>query len=300
MLLITLRLKPLTTLNVFSLLWTYSLSSVNLLTRPYNELLTDVYDKGGTYFPTWFHGEGRNTETLIGVLSYYFQKKEFLSHPFKVSIEFEKWGRERAGLAELLSWSDVVFFSETWATGAVQAAKEEATSKGQSQNHPIILDEKDTLDVKFFANLVIPAMKSSATGYLTVGAAGVYVLTQTQPDQFPNNCHTISIKDWYIVHIPAITLLESEIVETTGAGDTFIGAIIYGLGLKKWDPIKASLVAVKAAGRKCTQAGFEGLGHEHAGFGTDELDEYEIPQNESQVTRLDSVGPEPKRLEGLL
>jgi len=253
-----------------------------------------------SYYPTWVHCESRNTETVIGLLSQFFQRKEYKQNPFRLSIEFEKWGRERAGLAELLAWSDVSFFSKTWAIGAVKEANH--LDFGRDQDGPIPVGEQDSLDLEAFIRLVTPAMKSSAVGYLTVGAAGVYVIIKNPPSNVEKSwgwgvtgCSITSIDKWNVVHVPATRSESGLIQETTGAGDTFVAAVIYGIGIKQRSVVQAAITAVRVASRKCQQYGFHGLGDVVKGFGCDEM----VVDERSEVTRDEGIKPGPKRSESL-
>jgi sugar/nucleoside kinase (ribokinase family) len=54
-----------------------------------------------------------------------------------------------------------------------------------------------------------------------------------------------------IVHVPAYKV---EVVDTTGAGDAFMGGLSYGL-LQKWDLTRVGKFANACAALCCTQVG---------------------------------------------
>ncbi|KAK7985650.1 pfkB family kinase [Apiospora saccharicola] len=64
------------------------------------------------------------------------------------------------------------------------------------------------------------------------------------------------------IHAPAYVVQHTEIVDTIGAGDTFIAGIIYGLTClpSEWALEKKLCFATELAGRKVMQEGFAGLG----------------------------------------
>jgi len=189
-------------------------------------------------------------------------------------------------LAELLAWSDVSFFSEPWACGAVNEANN--LDSGRDKNLSIPAEEPGGLDLDAFVKLVTPAMKPFAVGYLTVGAAGVYVITKHPPPNVEKSwgwgvtgCSTTIISEWNVVHVPASKIESGSIQETTGAGDTFVAAVIYGIGVKQRNVVQAAITAVRVAGRKCQQYGFDGLGDAVQGFGQDEM----VVGEKSEITR---------------
>lgn len=107
-------------------------------------------------------------------------------------------------------------------------------------------------------------LMKATLGYITVGSEGCYVL---MAQKSVHVCAAVSRESgcwengWLFFHLPASNDISfgGPIVETTGAGDTFIAAVIYGLGVLKLNPIQAGKLGNTVAGKKCLQEGYHGV-----------------------------------------
>ncbi|KAH8702385.1 putative ketohexokinase [Talaromyces proteolyticus] len=143
-------------------------------------------------------------------------------HP-SVMISVELEKPGRPGLEKLAAEADLVFYAKGWAQASGYRSMEECL-QSQSQATP----------------------KSK---YLccTWGENGAALLTK-----FNNSC----------ISVPALKISEFEIVDTIGAGDTFIAGIFFGLLCHNddWNWTRKLRFANELAGRKVIQNGFQGLG----------------------------------------
>ncbi|KAL2821776.1 Ribokinase-like protein [Aspergillus cavernicola] len=130
----------------------------------------------------------------------------------------------RPGLQGLAVEADVVFYSKGWAQGNGYDSAQECVRKESSL--------------------------TSNTSLLccTWGQDGAVALETKSGD---------------IIHSPAYTPLGLQVVDTIGAGDTFIAGMLYGLICKKdtWTLSQKLNMANRLAGTKVAQEGFGGLGH---------------------------------------
>ncbi|KAL2216218.1 Ribokinase-like protein [Thermoascus aurantiacus ATCC 26904] len=144
----------------------------------------------------------------------------------KVSVEAEKPGRP--GLQEMAAEADVVFFSKSW-----------AQNKGYT-------------DPEEFLRAQAPLTPKASLLCCTWGEGGAAAL------ELPSQTYT---------HCPAYKLRSgAEVVDSIGAGDTFIAGMLYALichgtdAADAWPLDRAVSFATELAGRKVEQEGFEGLG----------------------------------------
>ena len=88
------------------------------------------------------------------------------------------------------------------------------------------------------------------SGILEAGATvlrmGPRIFVQTEGE---DGSYTVTLEERF--HTPAF---ESEVVDTTGAGDVFHGAYIVGL-LHGWDPQRIALFSTAVSAIKCTKLG---------------------------------------------
>ncbi|KAL3485421.1 Ribokinase-like protein [Aspergillus germanicus] len=128
----------------------------------------------------------------------------------------------REGLQELAQEADVVFYSKTWAQHSGYNSAEECVRK-QS-----LLTQN--------ASLLC----------CTWGQDGAVALETSTRN---------------LVHSPAYTPSGFQVIDTIGAGDTFIAGLLYGLICKgDWDLSKKLGMANRLAGTKVAQEGFSNLG----------------------------------------
>ena len=203
---------------------------------------------------TWFHFEGRNLPTALDCIDYLRtfvasrNKEQALALnkvELKISVELEKPGREN--LEELASRADVVFYSRSWAEGEQYPSAERC-----------LIDQAWFLGAKFPKSCI-----SERLLVCTWGDTGACALaSQDRPDK--------DIAGIGLVHSLAYTA-DKPIIDTTGAGDTFIAGMLFGLICRATRRIKLIIptcwslkqqldFANGLAGRKILQSGFQGLG----------------------------------------
>ncbi|KAJ0421971.1 Ribokinase-like protein [Aspergillus carlsbadensis] len=129
----------------------------------------------------------------------------------------------REGLQELAQEADVVFYSKTWAQNSGYHSAEECVQKQSSLT------------------------RNASLLCCTWGQDGAVALETNTRN---------------LVHSPAYTPPGFELVDTIGAGDTFIAGLLYGLICKGdvWDLSQKLGMATRLAGTKVGQEGFSGLG----------------------------------------
>jgi sugar/nucleoside kinase (ribokinase family) len=137
-----------------------------------------------------------------------------------ISIEFEK--SDRPGLLDLLPFPDVAFYSHTF-------------YKHWQSLHPLSISP---LDLFFISSR---NLNPAASLVLTAGAEGAY---------------------WYVPGRwgqEAAPTREVDLVDSTGAGDTFIAGFIWARGKLKKSVKESTELAVELATRKVAQQGFDGV-----------------------------------------
>ncbi|KAK9419868.1 putative PfkB family kinase [Seiridium unicorne] len=180
---------------------------------------------------TWYHFEGRIPAVTLDCIRHVRRS----APDVRVSVEIEKFPRQ--GLQELVPEADVVFYSKTWAINELKCSYEVLLNEqGNGYKSPeACLREQ--------ARLTPNALLLCCTW----GAQGASVFEPTTGAY---------------VHRDAWVLKDSSVIDTIGAGDTFIAGMLYSYLAHQQDwPLPQKLeFASELAGRKVIQEGFSGLG----------------------------------------
>ncbi|KAF2438866.1 ketohexokinase [Karstenula rhodostoma CBS 690.94] len=170
----------------------------------------------------WFHFEGRIP--VVTEASVRWLTDKFPSA--KISVECEK--PERDYMVHVAREADVVFFSKIWA-------------EAQSYNDPWT-----------FLGAQIKDMKPGAILVCTWGSAGATCVR--------NNTHQAEDHEWASTTAWKPATGPLDVIETIGAGDTFIAGFLYALNREgEWTLQQKLEFANELAGRKVSQVGFGGL-----------------------------------------
>lgn len=208
----------------------------------------------------WVHFEGRIPETTLKCMGHLrkhdistSEKNENTDRPrLMISVEVEKPGRE--GLQDLARMADVVFYSRSWAEGEGYSSAEDCLRK-----QAVILQGPSHLDFHR------PQQRLLVCTWGSNGACGILV---------DRGASEYEVHDeGAIIHSQAHRSESRPIVDTTGAGDTFIAGMLYQLLghdfsrtvpksiLPESSQLREYLDFANAlAGRKVLQYGFADLG----------------------------------------
>ncbi|KAJ9655325.1 hypothetical protein H2198_005780 [Neophaeococcomyces mojaviensis] len=200
----------------------------------------------------WFHFEGRIPDVTLQCVKHLrsvVEQAQRRNVDLRISVELEKPGRE--GLQELAEQADVVFYSRSWAEHEGYNSAEECIRQQAQRLKTSTANIPDRILI------------------CTWGASGA--------------CATIA-RSSDVIHSPAYKEPAKQIVDTTGAGDTFIAGMLFAFlypdrtvtshlseSLRgeppeaKFETVQWSLkqklgFANELAGRKILQDGFGGLG----------------------------------------
>lgn len=227
----------------------------------FNDALNKIDVRYSAVQRRWFHLEGRIPDVALDCIKRLreSQPREDQSSNKRlrlvtkekavISVEVEKPGRE--GLQDLAYLADVVFYSKSWAIGEGYRSAEECV-KAQAR--------------KSFKARSPVALAQGQTMICTWGEDGAYAVRFAAFDDKED----VIFKEE--AHSPAYKV-GKPVVDTVGAGDTFIAAMLFGL-LKRTryeladqilspDAVKKSLrFASCVAGLKVVQDGFSDLGQQ--------------------------------------
>ena len=167
----------------------------------------------------WLHFEGRNVEQTKLMLDY--ARRVVPGIPCSVEIE-----KSRPGIGELCSLADLLLYSRSYVRDETGAGVYPDSSGNGS--HPMVFLENRAHQVPI------------ADHVCTWGENGAYGISHTGSK----------------AHVPAVK--PAQIIDTLGAGDTFMAGLIHGklAGTEFTDTLK---LACALAGQKCGQHGFDGL-----------------------------------------
>ncbi|EED18143.1 ketohexokinase, putative [Talaromyces stipitatus ATCC 10500] len=138
-------------------------------------------------------------------------------------ISVEVENPRRRGLEKLVAEADIVFYAKGWAQGSGYTSMKECL---EAQTHV-----------------------ATKAKYLccTWGKDGASLLTK------PDNIY---------ITVPALEVQETKIVDSIGAGDTFLAGMLFGILCHEddWDQERKLRFATELAGLKVCQEGFQNLG----------------------------------------
>ena len=200
----------------------------------------------------WFHFEGRIPETTLQCIRYIRSclSSKGRSVDLKISVELEKPGRE--GLQELALEGDVVFYSRSWAEGEGYSSADICL---RSQAKMICDHASNAAGGNAGASLLICTWGSS-------GACAISLTSLWSDISSVKQGKREAALD--VESSSAYTSPNKPIVDTTGAGDTFVAGVLFGLICKgevaelseQWSINQTLDFANKLAGRKILQHGF--------------------------------------------
>ena len=187
--------------------------------------------------PEWIHVEGRNCESVVRFL------RRMLDSGWggatTVSVDLEK--SSRPGIDELARLADVLFVSSAFCRDLVGG-------------HDLHMDAGG--DKQAYAAKVLAALegwiKPGASGHLLLGAAGSVCFFWRGNGDGGGGLEVVDCT------AAALAIPPAELVETVGAGDTFIAGVVWA-SLAGMSPPAANRLATGLARKKCMQSGFGDL-----------------------------------------
>lgn len=190
----------------------------------------------------WFHFEGRIPQTTLTCIQGLRQRYTHANPKpkLRISVEIEKPRRE--GLQDLVYEADVVFYSRGWA----EAEGHPSAMACLESQVKVIADAGSTRPEKYDDEY-------ERTLICTWGDKGAAALRYTcqQGKIVYDSVDTASST--------AFVTTNQCVVDTVGAGDTFIAGILFGF-MHPWSLQQKLAFAIELAGWKVVQVGFAGLG----------------------------------------
>ena len=186
------------------------------------DLTREVFEPSNTkdVEQVWFHFEGRNLPTTTECIRYLrdlniIQNEEGkkAQMQLKISVELEKPGRP--GLQELAYEADVIFYSRSWA----QAEGHDSAEKCLMEQIKLLCANNDGGERCVGNRLLV----------CTWGAEGACAVNLPDLSSSVGALQSTSDADLSIFHSPAYNFPDQPIIDTTGAGDTFIAGALFGL-----------------------------------------------------------------------
>jgi ketohexokinase len=172
--------------------------------------------------PYWIHFEGRVPEVLLECVKWLRKERPEV----KISVECEK--PERTGMTDVAQFADVVFYSRLWA-------------------------EKNGFDsAKTFLDSQKPGTRDGAVLCCTWGSGGAMAVGKKEEEEDI----WADVKAWQ-----AAESEQMQVVDTIGAGDTFVAGMLFALtNHEEWELQRKLEFANQLAGKKVLQEGFDDLG----------------------------------------
>lgn len=156
----------------------------------------------------WFHFEGRIPNVTLQCIRHLRASQSANDKGLLISVELEKPGRE--GLQELAYVADVIFYSKSWAEGEGYSSAEECL---REQSLKLRIHGLDGDSQRLTRRLLICTWGSS-------GACATPIDWASDTEGYEDSLQ--------VIHSSAYTSPGTLIVDTTGAGDTFIAGVLFG------------------------------------------------------------------------
>lgn len=203
----------------------------------------------GTDERLWFHFEGRIPETTLKCIRYLRTHPLLYPSLVRISVELERPGRE--GLQALALEADVVFYSRSWAEGEGYPSAEVCLQ----EQARILNNDSGNFENRLTGDrLLVCTWGSFGASAITIDSQQPCT-TYGRDDQLPAP---------HVEHSAAYISPDKPIVDTTGAGDTFIAGVLFGLICRgefaktseRWSTQRVMEFANGLAGRKILRYGF--------------------------------------------